>query len=53
MKLNMFNKLKAFSVDDWMKRMEKGNKRVYPYLVELANEYNEKNNISKRYVVSA
>ena len=42
MKLNMFNKLKAFSVDDWMKRMEKGNKRVFPYLVELANEYNEK-----------
>ena len=45
MKLNMFNKLKASSVDDWMKRMEKGNKRVYPYLVE-------KNNISIRYEIT-
>ena len=36
----------------WMSNTELSTPRAYLYIVELANEYNEKNNIPKRYEIS-
>ena len=36
-------------LEDWLKNLKIRVPHEYPYIIKLANEYNEKNNISIRY----
>ena len=41
----MHNKLLYF----WLNNLKEKAPHEYPYIIQFINEYNEKNNISKRY----